>query len=201
MRPRRAQTPLGRAPGDGDSPADAPDQTAAAPLRSARRTRPRSAPAGMMARQARDTSMITGPRQAHDHQDPCLCHETTRPGSPQLPGALNPRFSSAAPQRRQAPYSRQVQQRRQPGTPSTDYHRPATCPNGRERPRCREFASRGSGVQIPSAPRQGPISNTGPVLYGLRTATLAIELPAQPLESTSGLHCRHLTVGLHRQVI
>src|SRR5690242_8161545 len=91
MRPRRAQTPLGRAPGDGDSPADAPDQTAAAPLRSARRTRPRSAPAGMMARQARDTSMITGPRQAHDHQDPCLCHETTRPAHPQLPGALSTR--------------------------------------------------------------------------------------------------------------
>jgi GntR family transcriptional regulator / MocR family aminotransferase len=33
----------------------------------------------MMAQQARDTSMITDRRQAHDHQAPCLCHVTTRP--------------------------------------------------------------------------------------------------------------------------
>jgi hypothetical protein len=36
----------------------------------------------MMAQQARDTSMITDCRQAHDHQAPCLCHVTTRPSSP-----------------------------------------------------------------------------------------------------------------------
>jgi hypothetical protein len=36
----------------------------------------------MMARQARDTSMITDLRQAHDHQAPCLCHVTTRPPRP-----------------------------------------------------------------------------------------------------------------------
>jgi len=33
--------------------------------------------------------MITDCRQAHDHQAPCLCPVTTRPGSPLLPGALS----------------------------------------------------------------------------------------------------------------
>jgi hypothetical protein len=37
----------------------------------------------MMARQARDTSMITDRRQAHDHQVPCLFLVTTRPSAPE----------------------------------------------------------------------------------------------------------------------
>ncbi len=53
-----------------------------------------------------------------------------------------------------APYSRGVQQRRRPGTPPASRHRTTTCPNDHQRPRHREFASRGSGVQIPSAPRR-----------------------------------------------
>ena len=36
----------------------------------------------------------------------------------------------------------------------------------------------------------GPVSNTGPALSDLSTATLAIELLAQPLESISSLCCR-----------
>ena len=48
---------------------------------------------------------------------------------------------------------------------------------------CSQFASRGSGVQIPSAPLQGPISNTRPALSGLRTATLAVELLASRLSA------------------
>jgi hypothetical protein len=35
-----------------------------------------------MARQARDTSLITDRRQAHDHRAPCLFHVTTRPAGP-----------------------------------------------------------------------------------------------------------------------
>jgi len=53
-----------------------------------------------------------------------------------------------------APYSTQVQQRGRPGTTPRDCRRTATCPNNPERPYRREFASRGSGVQIPSAPRR-----------------------------------------------
>jgi len=40
-------------------------------------------------------------------------------------------------------YSRQVQQRRRPGTTSASCRQAATCPNDRERPRRQEFASRG----------------------------------------------------------
>ena len=50
------------------------------------------------------------------------------------------------------PYSTQVQQRDRLRTTPSDHHRSLTCPNDPERPHRREFASRGSGVQIPSAP-------------------------------------------------
>jgi hypothetical protein len=51
-----------------------------------------------------------------------------------------------------APYSTRIQQRHRPRAAPRDFHRLLTCPSDRERPRCREFASRGSGVRIPSAP-------------------------------------------------
>ena len=52
------------------------------------------------------------------------------------------------------PYSSRVQQRERPRATTTGLQQRSTSPNDRERPRCREFASRGSGVQIPSAPRK-----------------------------------------------
>jgi hypothetical protein len=57
-----------------------------------------------------------------------------------------------------APYSTRIQQRHRPRAAPRDFHRLLTCPSDRERPRCREFASRGSGVQIPSAPPNLPRS-------------------------------------------
>src|SRR5262249_32528148 len=66
---------------------------------------------------------------------------------------------------------------------------PLTSPNDRERPCRREFASRGSGVSNPLSStrnsRSGADSDRriGPLWLGTHrsTATLAIELPAQPL--------------------
>lgn len=97
-------------------------------------------------------------------------------------------------------------QRQSTATPSAENDSDKLPPDGDlpQRPRTTSppgVRIEGVRVQIPSAPLQEPISNTEPVLYGLHTATLAIELPAQLLESTSGLRCRHLTVDLHRQVI
>src|SRR6266516_113392 len=51
----------------------------------------------------------------------------------------------------------------------------------------------GQGFKSPQLHFKGSISNTGPVLYGLRTAILTIELPVQPLESTPGVRCGHFT--------
>lgn len=52
------------------------------------------------------------------------------------------------------PYSTEVQQRRRPRTTSTSRRRTAICPNDRQRPRCHEFASRGSVLK--------PLSSTWP---------------------------------------
>ena len=41
-----------------------------------------------MAWQARDTSMITDRRQAHDHQDPYPCRVTTHPAHPNCQALL-----------------------------------------------------------------------------------------------------------------
>src|SRR5262245_36450296 len=82
---------------------------------------------------------------------------------------------------------------------------PLTCLNDRERPRCREFASRGSGAQIPSAPLgipgQGPIRVAGLALYGSAHTEVQQPWPSSCLpnrfESAPGLGCRDLAVNLH----
>jgi hypothetical protein len=73
-----------------------------------------------------------------------------------------------------------VQQPHRLRAAARDFHQSLTCSNDRERPLCREFASRGSGVRIPSTPRQGPISKTGPIFCRLRTATPAGDRVACP---------------------
>src|SRR5947207_5036357 len=62
-----------------------------------RGTRPRPAPAGMMARQARVTSLIKDRRQAHDHQAPCLFLVTTRPSGPHTSIAGHSKFKLLSP--------------------------------------------------------------------------------------------------------
>jgi hypothetical protein len=49
-------------------------------------------------------------------------------------------------------YSRKVQQPRRPKTSSADHRGAPTCANDPQRPPPREFATRGSGVRVPSAP-------------------------------------------------
>jgi hypothetical protein len=63
------------------------------------------------------------------------------------------RSRSVVHQPSRKPYSAQVQQRHRLRAAPSDRHRSVSCLNDRERPRRREFASRGSGVRIPSAPR------------------------------------------------
>jgi hypothetical protein len=60
----------------------------------------------------------------------------------------------AAPAKARKPYNTGIQQRHRPRTTATSRQRTATCPNEHQRPRCQEFASRGSGVPIPSVPPQ-----------------------------------------------
>jgi hypothetical protein len=55
------------------------------------------------------------------------------------------------------PYNTRVQQRYRPRALPRGLYRSLACPNDPQRPRRREFASRGfHGVQIPSAPRVSP---------------------------------------------
>ena len=118
-------------------------------------------------------------------------------------GTADPRLKSRLSCR---PYGARVQQRHRLQAPPSDRHRPLTCLSDRQRPRRREFASSGSGVQIPSAPhfpRSKAGFNVEPALWVSAqhesTATLAIKLPAEPFERASSLGRRDLAVDLHRR--
>ena len=75
------------------------------------------------------------------------------PGLKAEAGAASPHQSDL--QRTAAEYSNVLDRPRLRRTSSG----PLTCLNDRERPCCREFASRGSGVQIPSAPPEAAGQN------------------------------------------
>jgi hypothetical protein len=79
----------------------------------------------------------------------------------------DPARLAARARRRCAPYSSRVQQRHRLRTTTADFQRPLSGANEAERPWRREFASRGSGVQIPSAPPRNGRSETYCLFLGL----------------------------------